>query len=228
MQNNWRNARRFHLLTFAAAFIAVVPMAKAAQSPEVVEKYRDCLARVEKDPQQAFEFAITWRDEGGGAPAHHCVAMALLEQGHIEEAALRLEKLALRPDAGGKAERAEILAQAGHAWLLAERPVEADVDFTSAIELTPNNPRPYLDRAQASHLRGLWDNVIVDTTKAIGLNRQFVDAYVLRASARRSKGDLSGAANDIERALDLDPQNLGAALERGELLQLGAKIERAQ
>lgn len=216
------------LLTVAVHMPALIPVAKAAQSPGVVDKYRDCLARVDKDPQQAFEFAITWRDEGGGAPAHHCVAMALLQQGHIEEAALRLEKLALRPDAGGSNDRAEILAQAGHAWLLAERPVEADVDFTSAIELAPNNPQVYVDRAQASRMRGLWDDVIVDTTKAIGLNRQFVDAYVLRASARRSKGDLSGAANDIERALDLDPKNIGAALERGELLQLGAKIEPSE
>lgn len=199
----------------------------AAESFADAKKYKDCLARVDQDPQQAFEFAITWRDEGGGAAAHHCIALALLDQGHIEEAALRLEKLALLPDAGTAAVRAEILAQAGHAWLLSGRPAEADVDFTSAIDLNQSNPQLYFDRAQASYARGMWDAVVVDTTKAIGLNRQFADAYVLRATARRSKGDLAGASHDVERALHLDPQNVGAALERAELLQLGAKITGA-
>jgi len=212
------------LLLLVAVVLAATAPATASDKAAQAEKYRECLRRIEQDPGQGFEYAITWRDEGGGAPAFHCVAMALLEQGHEEEAALRLEKLALRPDAGGEIERAEILAQAGHAWLLAERPVEADVDFTSAIDLHPRNAQLYVDRAQASRMRGLWDEVVIDTTKAISLDRQFAQAYVLRASARRSKGDLAGAANDVERALQLDPQNIGAALERAELIQLGRSI----
>ncbi|MEL7028537.1 MAG: NAD(P)-dependent oxidoreductase, partial [Pseudomonadota bacterium] len=50
---------------------------------------------------------------GGGAPARHCAALSLLALGAEEEAAARLEQLALRPDAGGEAARAAILGQAG-------------------------------------------------------------------------------------------------------------------
>lgn len=213
--------RPLSFLIAMAVATALLPGAALAVDKKTAEKYGKCLAMVDKDPAQAFEFAITWRDEGGGGPAYHCVALALLGQGYKEEAALRLEKLALRPDAGGNKDRAEILSQAGNVWLLAERPQEADVDFTSAINLDAQNPEHYFDRAHAGYKLGQWAAVISDTTRAITLDRGYADAYVLRGSAKRAQGDLLGAVADIEYALKIDPENVGAALERAELVHLG-------
>ncbi len=184
---------------------------------EDAAKYEACVEMTREKPDDAFEVAITWRDEGGGSAAKHCAALALLNLGAEEEAAFRLEKIAIAPDAGGRAQRAAILSQAGNAWLLTGRTAEAEVALTSAIELTPNNARLYYERAQAHLLAGSWKKVVEDATRALALDRAFSDAYVLRATANIDLGELDKAQEDIDMAFKFDPQNVSAALQQGRL-----------
>ena len=83
--------------------------------------YDACIAATEDDPEQAFEEAVSWRDEGGGGAAEHCVAMALLALGYAGEAAARLDALARENLGGTQEQRSELMIQAGEAWLLAGR-----------------------------------------------------------------------------------------------------------
>ncbi len=186
-----------------------------AVTPAAANKYEECIASIEDNQEEALEEALSWRDAGGGAAAKHCVALVLLAMGQEEDAALRLEELALEAGAGSAEERAEILAQAAQAWMQAARPVEADVVLTSAIQLKPSDPNLFVERAVAHRMRQDWESAIADLTTAIEIDRSLVDAYVLRAVARRQTGDTAGASADISRVLEIDPSNVDALLERG-------------
>ena len=213
-------------ILFSTALFAFANASSSGATPtlsdvtEDAARYEACVNQTTSDAQQAFETAITWRDEGGGSAANHCAALALLEMGAEEEAAYRLEKIAVSPDAGGQSQRAAILSQAGNAWLLAGRPAEAQLVLTSAIDLTPNNPTLYFERAQALNMQEQYQEVVQDTTRAIALDRHYSDAYVLRASAYIELGNLANAQGDIDSALRFDPQNVAAALQLGRLRQM--------
>ena len=185
-------------------------------------EYEQCLARIENDAELAYDRAMAWRDEGGGAAARHCVALALLAMGQEEEAAVKLELLALEPGAGFAEDRAMLLQQAGQAWIMAQRAQEADVALSSAIELDSKNATLYLDRAQAHRMRGDTNAAEVDLSQAISIDRSYLEAYLLRGTLRRVAGDLSGAKTDIDRALELDRANIDALVERGRIAELMA------
>lgn len=63
-------------------------------SAEDAKQYQDCLKLARLKPEDGFESAIAWRDMGGGEPAKHCVAVALIALEKYEEAATRLDALA--------------------------------------------------------------------------------------------------------------------------------------
>ncbi len=205
--------------SFSSLVIAIFT-ATLLSLPAQANKYDDCIQAIDGDQDEALEDALAWRDAGGGAAAKHCIALALLALGQEEEAALRLEELALESGAGGPEERAELLAQAAQAWMQAGRPVEADVVLTSAIELQGADPNLFVERALAHRMRQDWTSAITDLTTAIEIDRSLVDAYVLRAAARRQTGDAIGASADVNRALELDASNVDALLERGRQREL--------
>ena len=82
-------------------------------------KHKACLERIAEDNELAFEEAMIWQDEGGGRRAKHCVAMALYALGHEDEAASRLDSLAVASDGGTKKMRADFYAEAANFWLVA-------------------------------------------------------------------------------------------------------------
>src|SRR5947208_2653315 len=80
-------------------------------------EYAACLRQVEQDPASAFATANSWAERGGGHPARHCGALALLKLKDYERAATSLEQLAADMTRGDGDLAAEALAQAGQAWL---------------------------------------------------------------------------------------------------------------
>lgn len=183
-------------------------------------RYDTCIELTGQDPLKALDQALAWRDEGGGSAARHCIALAFMALGEEEEAAQRLERLALEPGSGGARERSVIMAQAGSAWLLAMRPDQADVALTSAIDLDSSNPELFVDRAIAHRMRKNWTAAIADLTRAIEIDRSYLRAFVLRAVAKREAGDLAGAQLDIDRGLEIDPRDVDALVERGRLREI--------
>jgi tetratricopeptide (TPR) repeat protein len=197
----------------------VVPFTAGAETIEPTREYRSCLQLARQKPEDGWEEAIAWQSLGGGEPARHCAAVALIGLGKYEEAATRLEALA-RDSRRVEAVRAEMLAQAGQAWLLANQPSRALAAQDTGLQLVPNQPDLLLDKSVT--LAGVQHYQEAVDTLSLLLKAQpnRVEALVLRASAYRYLDKPALAKDDVARALVLDRSYPDALLERGILRRL--------
>jgi tetratricopeptide (TPR) repeat protein len=198
--------------------------------PPDAQRYTLCLQMAQTNPQKAYDDAEAWHDIGGGFPAAHCAAVALVGLKKYVEAATQLEGLANAMLQAGPDMRADALEQAGQAWLLANRPNEAKTAFDAALAMRPRDPELLIDRAEAFALGGKFFDAIDDLNTVIDEAPNRVDALVYRASAYRQLGSLDLALDDAERALRLDPNSVAGLLERGNIRRLknndaGAKAD---
>ncbi|HEX3485974.1 MAG TPA: hypothetical protein VHT51_12995 [Micropepsaceae bacterium] len=207
---------RLLLLPIAYFTGAALAWAAAADAPfNGPDPYQDCIAAVNMKADDAFEKALIWRDAGGGLPAEHCAALALISLDEPGEAASRLNALAQRRDAGTAPERAALLAQSGNAWLLANQIENAEAAFSAALKLTPTDAELWTDRARARAARQDWANAETDLNSALTHDKTHPEPYVLRAAARQAQGNKAGYKTDIDAALALDPTFPDALVERG-------------
>ncbi|WP_420430626.1 hypothetical protein [Hyphobacterium sp.] len=184
------------------------------------ERYESCLQRIEVDPETAYEDGLAWRFDGGGWPARHCVARALIALGEEEEGAFRLQALAEAPDGGPTAMKVVFLAEAGEAWMVAGYPGEARRAYSRGVELSPQSAPLWLGRARAAAELGEWAAVEADAAQAIAHEPQNYEGWRTRAEARLELGDLAAAERDMERALDLartDDETVAVLLIRGHI-----------
>lgn len=188
-------------------------------------RYVDCVELLNADLELGRIAAQQWVSEGGGAEARHCLSVADLKAGFPKLAALRLEEIAQRKDAGDDYVRARLLSQAAQAWLVAEEPAYAEAALDQALALVPDSPELYLTAAKVYGAQRRWQDVInaVNTAEEDG----FVSAetFVLRGRARYEFGAYENAANDVVAALSLDPKFIDALVLRGDLAQAGMKID---
>jgi len=190
--------------------------------------YRACFEQIAADPANAFEQAMMWRDQGGGIPARHCVAAALVALGQPAEAALRLEELGLTARSAPTAVRARLLSQAGQAWLAARQNERAHAALTTAIDGAPELPDLYVDRAVTlAAARNYWE-AIDDLNRALDLQPRYGIALAMRASAYRFIDSLDLAMDDAEEAVRAAPGLPEAYLERGILRRLRGDIAGAR
>lgn len=214
----------------ATLIMVVSGSASAQQAPAInhAREYDACLALAEANPGEAYAAGLGWLGLGGGVPARHCLAVALIGLKDYEAAATRFEKLAAEIDPVQVDLKAEMLGQAGQAWLLANRPGRAAQVQGEAIRLSPNDPSLYVDRAVSLITRERYGAALADLDEALVLDPRFADAYLYRASARRYIDDLLGARADVERAFALSPGLPAAILERGILRQLDGDLDGAR
>jgi tetratricopeptide (TPR) repeat protein len=226
---------------FNAAFNAykalrppVPGVTRAGTQADDAARYKRCLGQVPLNAQTALESALKWIGEGGGAPAKHCHALALMAVGQPAEAATRLEALAKARGAFGDELRQQILDQAGNAWLIAGNVQAAVADFTAALELArlaklgPAAQATALgDRARAQILAGKLKEARADLNAAIALVAT-PGALVTLARLERQAGELGAAQADIAHALRLDPKFAEAFLERGRLRLLAPDPDAAR
>ena len=181
------------------------------------DRLEACILKLESNPSEAYEDGLAWQSEGNRPEARHCTALALIELGREEEGAARLEHLALATDGGTRFARAHYFFLAGNAWNLARRPEAAEVAFSEAIRLTPNDPDKYLGRARARLLQEQWSDAESDLTAALLHRAADIVSFQLRGEARLRLGDLDGALEDVQAALALDPENIESFLLRGRI-----------
>ena len=216
------DAQRPRLLALALVALGIaVPAARADQfDPAREQKYQDCMAQAQRAPTDGYETAIAWKGQGGGDPARHCAAVALIGLGKYQEAAGELESLG-----AGLAEKqpqlaAELFAQAGQAWSMAGDTKRALDDAAAGLKLAPEDVDLLLDRAIAYATLGDFKSAIADLDKAQTLAPKRADVLVYRASAWRLLNDLAKARADVDAAVTLDPKNAEALLERGNIRRL--------
>ena len=222
------------LILAAALAVAGPAAAQQADEPdprvEAAERYAECMQTARSDPERALGTARTWQDQGGGDPARHCIAVSLLSLGRYAEAAERLEELG-RTMSGPAVDaqmRADTLAQAGQAWLLAGRPERAQAAQSAALELRPKDVELLIDRALTLAQAGEYWEAIDDLNRADELAPGRADILVFRASAYRYVDALELAREDVNRALELDPDNPEGLLERGIIRRLSGDKQGAR
>lgn len=195
--------------------IALWPLTVAPQSfPGGGDRYQQCVAMVKANAQGAYNQALAWHSAGGGGGAEHCQALALMQLQRYTEAAPLLDTLG-QDKSLQNSFRAQLLDQAGNAWLLAEDAGRADVSFSNALLYSPGDVEILADRARARAMRKDWNGADADLTAALIRDANRADLLVLRASARHAAGRKADARRDIDTALSIFPNYGDALVERG-------------
>jgi tetratricopeptide (TPR) repeat protein len=203
----------------AALLLASAP---AMAAPSDAGHYRRCLADTETNPAAALADGDAWTKSGGGVPAEHCAAVALVNLKRYAEAGTRLDKIAGTPGKLDASFRVALFNQAGNAWLLAGDGTRAVQSFSGALALSAGDADLFADLARAQAMRHDWAEVVLDLNAALQLAPRRADLLVLRASARRALKRYEDAKTDIDAALKLKPGDGDALVERGLLRrQLG-------
>lgn len=177
--------------------------------------YQDCLALVRRNPEEGFAQAQLWQGTGGGLPARHCAALALVELRHFGDAADRLEQLLPLAETQAPHLTVALLNQAANAWLLADQPQRAKQLLDIALKAAPDTPDLLIDRALSLAALNDYAAAKRDLDVALRVDPAREDALALRAAARRQTGDMTGALEDAETALAIQPRLPEALLERG-------------
>ena len=201
----------------------------ALTAPAIAEVPRDhaaCLAQARQAPESGYRAAQNWSQQGGGAMARHCAALALLYLGQSSEAAARLESLATEAKNPGQA--AAWLAQAGQAWFMARRFTRAETVQSQVLQRAPDNIEFRIDRAVTRLSAGDHWAALDDLNQVLERYPGHIDAYLFRAAAYRYLDALDLARDDVERLLALDPARAEGWLERGILRQLQGDLRGAR
>ncbi|MDF1794356.1 MAG: tetratricopeptide repeat protein [Thalassobaculaceae bacterium] len=194
------------------------PGTAAAQSDDAAGQsalYDACLTQARSEPKVAYEAALDWHKAGGGLPARHCAAVALLGVGAYEEAAARLEKLAGEVPDSRLDLRLGLIAQAAQGWMMSGRAERAEQLLSLVVNVHPDDPQLRADRAVARLSLGDYWAAIDDLDIAIEKMPDDVELLLYRASAYRYLEVPALARDDVARALARDPNAPGAWLERG-------------
>lgn len=219
------NRPPFHFVSlFAAALIAATPAAWAQATDferEQEKTYTACMAMTESDADAAFDAAQTWAKTGGGLPALHCSAIALVRLKKYAEAGAAFEAMIGKAPSDNPELLANIYGQAGNAFFLGNFALRAFDLLTAGIKLlpetSPERAELLIDRARALTLAEDDAGALADLTAAAAVYPGRPDLLTLKASSHRKLRQFDAAKADLARALELSPDHPEALLERGNL-----------
>ncbi len=128
------------------------------------------------------------------------------------------------------APRAAELARRGSALAARRDFGPALSDLSTAIQLSPNEPEYYYQRADAYRASGQADLALTDYDHVLLLKPDFLPAYIPRAEIKLAKQDTPGAIADLEAVDRLAPKQADLRLMLAELYErmdrLPAAIEQ--
>lgn len=210
--------------------LSVLAPALARAESDQTRAYTECLETAESRPQDGWEMALAWAPLGGNEAARHCGAIALIGLGQYGEAGHRLEILAQDSKAEASL-RAEMLGQAGQAWLLGGDVERAYAVQSAAIALAPDRSlitaELLVDRALSLAEFGRFDEALADLDRALDISPR-AETYTFRATALRYLDRPDEAWAAIAQALDMKPASAEALLERGILHRLAGRDTEAR
>ena len=216
------------LQTILLASIIMLSSQNIAAARDEGAEYKACIKLTKHEPDLAFGSALSWRDKGGGYPARHCAALALMEMKKYHLAAERMEKIAQDMHNTGDAHVVPMLSQAANSWLLAENYSRAQAVASAALEIDPGNIELLIDRSRILAAAENYQDAFNDLDLVLRLDPTRADALAFRAAARRQLGDNNRAMEDIDLALSLEPNLIEGLVERGILFRLSGDFDAAR
>lgn len=205
------------MLALALSSLAMMQSAGAEFAAQETARLEACVAKIEANPEEAYEDGLAWLYQGNRPGARQCTALALIALDRADEGAARLENLANAPDAGSLEQRTEYLIQAGNAWMQAGAPDAAVVTLTNALKLKPGTTHILIDRASAHMLLGNWEDSIADLDMVLDDTPGIAIAHQMRAEAHLQMNQLPQALSDVEAAMAADPENIDTLVLRGHI-----------
>ena len=115
----------------------------------------------------------------------------------------------------GATERASVLAQAGQIWLRLGDGTRAYAVLSAGLKLDGGNTGLWIGRGVVLARAGEYWEAIDNFNQALDRESSSLDALVYRAATYRLLGTPDLAADDVARALALDPDNPDALIELG-------------
>jgi tetratricopeptide (TPR) repeat protein len=103
----------------------------------------------------------------------------------------------------------------GYAWHLKGDYQRAVVDFTKALDITPDYADAHNNRGLALYQMGEYDRAMSDYNKAIEINPRLAEAYYNRAASWLNKGQYDQAVADYTKAIEINPRFGEAYYNRG-------------
>ncbi|MFF2145209.1 tetratricopeptide repeat protein [Kitasatospora sp. NPDC058190] len=152
------------------------------------------------------------------------LALVELHLGNLTEA-LRLVSTGLAdidrelPAEKHRLHRSVLVHNRGRVYTALGRLEEALADISTVIELDPNYPDYYFDRADVRRRMGDLPGALADYSESITFTAPFWEMHYNRADVRLELGDLAGAIADLGYVLELEPDELDARINLASLLR---------
>lgn len=168
---------------------AAAPAGPARPHAAADGREKTCIALARTAPERAVESASDWHSKGGGIPAMLCQGLAFTALERWPEAAAAFEAAAQAAERAQDRRRADFWVEAGNSWLAGNDPAKARLAFDAALAAG----------SMAPQMEG--------------------EIHLDRARASVAAGDLPGARADLDKGLQLVPNDpfawyLSAALAR--------------
>ena len=213
----------------AVIAIGFAPLTTAQDEPSSFDiRHEACLDQISDSPENAYETALTWQNEGGGYRAQHCIAMSLFGLGRTEQAAHRLERIARAPHGVTDRQKADYFYEASNFWLLAEDYEKTVAASTAGLDLRSEHLDLLIARARGYAGLKNYDAAKKDLGRALKLSPSRADAYRYRADLHLRGDDHDAALRDINKSLDLDETQVETALLRGDIREAIRKAEASE
>ncbi len=176
------------------------------------------------DAAKVVDYATEWQALGGGLPSRHCLALAQLHLGRNAAAEQTLMAAASLADTQKSPMAADLWGQAGNAALLAGDVDGAVAHFSAGIvsagEFAPKRTAALLiDRARARAEQQRATEARADLDRALALDGDAAEGWLLSAALARRQQDLPRARTDMAKALALAPTDGDVLLEAARLAE---------
>lgn len=198
-----------------ALVLGVLGGLAAPAGAQTVTDYDDCIALVATDAGAAERAAGEWARFGGGAPARHCYALALIAVGAPGRAADELLGLAAEEGDLSEEARADVLVQAGELLLDEGDAVTAAAAADQALRLVAAHRGALGLRGAVKTASGDYAGAVRDLNRALAIGAPDPRLLIRRAAAHRLNGTPIAARDDAVFATETAPSMAAAWLERG-------------
>ncbi len=214
-------------MSFLLFLAAATPAASSA-----AQRFEACVTLIESDPAKAVEMAGSWRIEGGGVPARHCLGLAYAAQSRWLPAITAFEQAAQAAEADRDPRAGNLWVQVGNAALaagdLSKARTAFDAGIASGTIKGTELGEVHLDRGRTLAALGDARAARLDIDLALKLVPADPLGWLLSATLARHMGDVERASTDIAEAAKRSPDDASVALEAGNIAAFSGATDAAR